>query len=181
MRTHPFPREPSHNTGRIYPTNRLRTNTSPNANALRKREQHPWSSSHHYRRKVSGREALGMTKKKKKHIPQFEVLASLQRQLLLGLALGALQSQHNLLGGLGLLVEDGLGLTTVTALLPVVTTLTLGIKGRLQREYENQVDLGSGRSDGRTLPALYCVTLCWVCLRQSLPLQYVRRVLGTLT
>lgn len=30
--------------------------------------------------------------------------------------------------GLGLLVEDGLGLTTVTALLPVVTTLTLGRK-----------------------------------------------------
>lgn len=30
--------------------------------------------------------------------------------------------------GLGLLVEDGLGLTTVTALLPVVTTLTLGGK-----------------------------------------------------
>lgn len=28
--------------------------------------------------------------------------------------------------GLGLLVEDGLGLTTITALLPVVTTLTLG-------------------------------------------------------
>jgi hypothetical protein len=33
----------------------------------------------------------------------------------------------------------------------------------------------------RTLPALYCVTLCWVCFRQSLPLQKVRLVLGTLT
>lgn len=35
------------------------------------------------------------------------------------------QSQHNLLGRLRLLVEDGLGLTTVTGLLAVVTTLTL--------------------------------------------------------
>jgi hypothetical protein len=54
------------------------------------------------------------------------VLASLQGQLALGLALDALQSQDDLLGGLGLLVEDGLGLTTVTALLSVVTALTLG-------------------------------------------------------
>jgi hypothetical protein len=59
------------------------------------------------------------------------VLAALQCQLGLGLALGALQSEHDLLGGLGLLVEDGLGLTTVTALLPVVTTLTLSEKGSL--------------------------------------------------
>lgn len=63
--------------------------------------------------------------KKKKNVPQFKVLASLQGQLALGLALDALQSQDNLLGGLGLLVEDGLGLTTVTALLSVVTALTL--------------------------------------------------------
>mgnify|MGYP000971216139 CR=1 FL=1 len=62
---------------------------------------------------------------KENHIPQLEVLASLQGQLVLGLADSALQSEHNLLGGLGLLVEDGLGLTTVTALLAVVTTLTL--------------------------------------------------------
>ncbi|KAL4987009.1 hypothetical protein BDW68DRAFT_116097 [Aspergillus falconensis] len=32
-----------------------------------------------------------------------------------------------------------------------------------------------------TFPALYWVTLCWVCLWHSLPLQYVLRVLGTLT
>jgi hypothetical protein len=67
----------------------------------------------------------------KKHIPQLEVLAALQGELLLGLAGSALQAQDNLLGGLGLLVEDGLGLTTVTALLPVVTTLTLGEQGGL--------------------------------------------------
>src|SRR5205814_1704208 len=35
--------------------------------------------------------------------------------------------------------------------------------------------------DQRTLPALYWVTLCWVCFRHSLPLQKVFRVLGMLT
>ena len=65
------------------------------------------------------------------NIPQFEVLATLQGQLSLGLALRAFQTEHNLLGGLGFLVEHGLGLTTVTALLPVVTALSLGEKGSL--------------------------------------------------
>jgi hypothetical protein len=46
--------------------------------------------------------------------------------LCLGLASCALQSEDDLLGGLGPLVEDGLGLTSVTGLLTVVTTLTLG-------------------------------------------------------
>ncbi len=59
------------------------------------------------------------------------MLAALQGQLLLGLAGSALETEDNLLGGLGLLVEDRLGLTTVTALLPVVTTLTLGVQGGL--------------------------------------------------
>ena len=59
---------------------------------------------------------------------QLKVLAALQGQLALGLALDALQSQDNLLGGLGLLVEDGLGLTTITGLLAVITTLSLGEK-----------------------------------------------------
>lgn len=60
------------------------------------------------------------------------MLAALQGELLLGLASSALETQDDLLGGLGLLVEDGLGLTTVTALLPVVTTLTLGEEGGLK-------------------------------------------------
>lgn len=60
------------------------------------------------------------------HVPKLEVLASLQRQLELGLALDTLQSQNNLLGGLSLLVEDRLGLTTITGLLAVVSALTLG-------------------------------------------------------
>lgn len=54
------------------------------------------------------------------------MLASLQSQLQLGLALDALQSQHDLLGSLSLLVEDRLGLTTVTGLLAVVSSLSLG-------------------------------------------------------
>ena len=64
-----------------------------------------------------------------RNIPKLEVLAALQRQLLLGLAGSALETQDDLLGGLGLLVEDGLGLTTVTALLAVVTALTLAVAG----------------------------------------------------
>lgn len=59
-------------------------------------------------------------------VPKLEVLATLQRELLLGLARSALETKDDLLGGLGLLVEDGLGLTTITALLSVVTALTLG-------------------------------------------------------
>lgn len=59
------------------------------------------------------------------------MLATLQSELLLGLADSALKTQDDLLGGLGLLVEDRLGLTTVTALLAVVTTLTLGVQGGL--------------------------------------------------
>ena len=65
------------------------------------------------------------------NVPKLEVLAALQRQLALGLALDTFQAQDNLLRGLRLLVEDGLGLTTVTALLAVVTALTLGEEGSL--------------------------------------------------
>lgn len=43
--------------------------------------------------------------------------------------LGAFESKDDLLGGLGLLVEDGFGLTTVSRLLSVVTTLTLSEDG----------------------------------------------------
>lgn len=53
------------------------------------------------------------------------MLTPLERELLLGLARGALQPQDDLLGGLRLLVEDGLGLTTVTRLLAVVSSLSL--------------------------------------------------------
>lgn len=53
------------------------------------------------------------------------MLTSLQGKLSLGLANNTFQSQDNLLGGLGLLVENGLSLTTKTGLLTVVSSLTL--------------------------------------------------------
>ncbi len=62
---------------------------------------------------------------------KFKVLASLQSQLVLVLANVAFQTQDDLLGSLGLLVEDRLGLTTITGLFAVVTTLTLSEKGSL--------------------------------------------------
>lgn len=45
------------------------------------------------------------------------------------LANGTFQTQDNLLSSLGLLVENGLSLTTITGLLTIVTTLTLSEDG----------------------------------------------------
>lgn len=59
------------------------------------------------------------------------MLAALEGKVRAVLAHSAFQTQHNLLGCLGLLLEDRLGLTTVTLLLTDVTTLTLGKLGRL--------------------------------------------------
>ena len=55
----------------------------------------------------------------------YALLAALERHLHLVLADGALKTEDDLLGRLCLLVEDGLGLTTVTGLLAVVSALTL--------------------------------------------------------
>lgn len=52
------------------------------------------------------------------------MLAALDSVHVTGLASLALETQHNLLGGLGLFVEDGLCLTTISGLLSVVTTLS---------------------------------------------------------
>jgi len=60
------------------------------------------------------------------------VLAALQGDLVLVLADLALQTKDDLLGGLGLLVEDGLGLTTITGLLSIVTTLTCGARAHTE-------------------------------------------------
>lgn len=57
-----------------------------------------------------------------------ETLTSLHDLQGTGLALRALETEYNLLGGLGLLVEDRLGLSSVSGLLAIVTTLTLSIK-----------------------------------------------------
>ena len=56
---------------------------------------------------------------------QLEVLRALEDVLDDHLAVRALELEHDLLRRLGLLVEDGLGLATITRLLPVVTALTL--------------------------------------------------------
>merc|ERR1712189_126001 len=60
---------------------------------------------------------------------ELEVLTSLDwlhgHVLLLIFTVSGLHLEHNLLGGLGLLVEDRLGLTTITALLSVISSSTL--------------------------------------------------------
>jgi len=60
---------------------------------------------------------------------KFKVLAPLDwfhgDVLFLILAVGGLHFQNDLLCGLGLLVEDRLGLTTITGLFPVITPTTL--------------------------------------------------------
>lgn len=71
------------------------------------------------------------SQKERIHVPEFKVLASLNWQLQLGLAYGALETQHDLLRRLGLFVEHGLRLSSVSALLAVVTTLTLREQGCL--------------------------------------------------
>ena len=57
---------------------------------------------------------------------ELEMLSSLEGKLLLGLALLAFQTEDDLTGSLGLLVEDGLGLTTEAHLLGVISALALG-------------------------------------------------------
>ena len=54
------------------------------------------------------------------------MLASLDGDLGLALAVGAFESEDDLLRRLRLLPEDGLRLTSVSLLLPVVTALALG-------------------------------------------------------
>lgn len=92
--------------------------------AFRKQEQHPSSSCHHCREsKISH---IQEEHYRWENVPKLEVLATLQGQLHLRLAGNTLQSQDNLLCGLSLLVKDGLGLTTITRLLAVVSALSLG-------------------------------------------------------
>jgi hypothetical protein len=53
------------------------------------------------------------------------MFAPFQSDMIFTLAFGAFQSQDDFLGGLGFLSENGLGLTAVTLLFPIVTTTTL--------------------------------------------------------
>lgn len=56
---------------------------------------------------------------------EFERLATFQNKLMLVLANGTFKTQDDLLSGLGFLVENGFGLTTITGLFAVITTLSL--------------------------------------------------------
>merc|ERR1719171_3318454 len=62
---------------------------------------------------------------------KFEMFASFNGNLLTSFAFSAFHSQHNLFGGLSLLVENGFGLTSVSALFPVVTAFSLSEQGSL--------------------------------------------------
>lgn len=70
-------------------------------------------------------------------VDKLEVLGALEGVVRLVLALDTLEAEHNLLGGLGLLVENGLGLTTVTLLLAVVATLTYSGRNKGVKRYSS--------------------------------------------
>jgi hypothetical protein len=113
--------------------------------------QHPWSSCHHYTSvSVTSHYSQDL------NLPKFEMLAPLQRQLCFRLAICALQSQYDLLRCLGLLMEHGFRLTTITGLLAVISTLSLGEQRCLENVRLRMLHLAARR----TFPALYCVTLC---------------------
>jgi len=59
------------------------------------------------------------------------VLGSLKSEVRLVLALHTLETKHDLLRGLSLLVEHWLGLATISLLLTVVTALSLCVQGSL--------------------------------------------------
>jgi hypothetical protein len=64
---------------------------------------------------------------------QLEMFGTLNAELLFRFTLFAFQPQDNLTGRLGLLVENGFGLTTVSHLFTIVTTFALGKVTRLAR------------------------------------------------
>ena len=76
-------------------------------------------------------ETVGLLGARLGSVDKLKVLGTLDGEHALALALGALELEDDLLGGLGLLAEDGLGLSTETGLFAVVTSLTLGHDGGL--------------------------------------------------
>ena len=84
---------------------------------------------------------------------QLEVLGPLEGVLRPPLALAALQPQHDLLRGLGLLPQNGLGLTSESLLLPVVSPTALsGLRlGRLL--VLSHLELLVGPASGAVRPA----------------------------
>jgi hypothetical protein len=57
---------------------------------------------------------------------EYDALGAADHDHTSGLALGALQSEGDLLGGFGFLSEDGLGLASVSRLFAIVSASTLG-------------------------------------------------------
>lgn len=157
------------------PTKKERNETPGFFIAFKRQERHPWSSCHHWRERNQHVSTVFNTDRGEDcSVPKLEVLASFQGKLGLGLADSALQSQHDLLGGLRLLVKDGLSLTSITGLLAVITTLSLGEQRGLENGGASLVYFRGcwhSRERERTFPALYWVTLCCVCFLQDLPLQ----------
>ena len=66
-------------------------------------------------------------------LSKLEVLGSFEAQLLFSLTFLTFQTQNNLTGSFGLLVENGFGLSTKSHLLRVVTSLPLSEIGSLAR------------------------------------------------
>merc|ERR1719253_1045544 len=91
-------------------------------------------------------------------LTEIEVMSTLDGKLLLGLALFALETQDDLLGGLGLLLQDRLGLATETLLLVVITALSLGEVGSL-------ASLVLGDPVKGVLLALLALAICLALLR----------------
>ena len=114
--------------------------------------------------------------------PQLEVLAALEAELGLGLAIRALEPEHDLLGRLGLFVEDGLRLAAVARLLAVVAALALGdgggllcggkggVSGEVMEGWKGRTGGGRGRGGGEGeggigLPCRLCIgSLCAGCV-----------------
>lgn len=98
------------------------------------------------------------------------------------MAFAAFHSQYDLLCGLGLLLQDGLGLTTKTGLLSVVTSLTYaGVRGLWHSDVYYDLNDNKPWARREAAPVLYWVTLWGVCFLQTVEGQNVLRVLGMLT
>merc|ERR1719322_632878 len=63
------------------------------------------------------------------HTSKLKMFGPLDRNLVLPLALKTLNPQHQLLGSLGLLPQDGFGLTSKSLLFTIIPTSSLGLLG----------------------------------------------------
>jgi hypothetical protein len=109
------------------------------------------------------------------------VLGALEGAQSLGLAAGlsALETQGDLLGRLGLLVEHGLGLATITSLLPVVSALTCSERVNGGGEKQRNPSQNAPWANREAFPLAAWATLLTVCFLHFL--QKVRIFLGMVT